>query len=85
MRRNLKTVFFIIILTGLIYGLGMYLSYDNGKVCDEVVIMNDGSQIESRSVISYENGMSMIRQCNGEEVETPTINIKMINHIKSPN
>ena len=82
---NLKTIFFMITLTGLIFGFGMYLSYEDDKVCDEVVIMNDGSQIESRSVISYENGMSMIRQCNGEEVELPTINIKMVKQIKSPN
>jgi len=78
MRENLKTIFFIIILTVLVYGIVTYLSYKDDKVCDEVVIMNDGSQIESRSVISYENGMSTIRQCNGEEVDTPTTNIKMI-------
>lgn len=79
--------FIIIItsLTGLICGLGMYISHEDGKFCNKVVIMNDGSQIEATKVTTYENGMSYILQCNGEQVDIPTINIKMVKQIKSPN
>jgi hypothetical protein len=54
----------------------------NDKTCDELVIMNDGSQIEATEVTSYENGMSTIEMCDDTQMRTPTINIKFIKHIE---
>ena len=85
MIRNFSTVLMIIGTTLVIYGIIFYLCVEDNKICDELVIMNDGSQIEATEVNTYENGMSGIRQCNGEYVRIPTVNIKMIKEIKSPN
>ena len=52
------------------------------EICDELVIMNDGSQIEATEVTSYENGMSTIKMCDDTQMRTPTINIKFIKHIE---
>lgn len=85
MIRNFSTVLMIIGTTLVICGIIFYLRVEDNKICDELVIMNDGSQIEATEVNTYENGMSGIRQCNGEYVRIPTVNIKMIKEIKSPN
>ena len=82
MIRNFSFVIFVVVLTGLFYGMIIYLSYSENKVCDELVIMNDGTQIEATQVSSYKNGMSNIRQCDGNEVRIPTISIKMIKQIE---
>jgi hypothetical protein len=82
MIRKFSTIILVVITTLLVYGGMMYLSYEDNKVCDELVIMNDGSQIEATSISSYENGMSCIKQCNGEEVRIPTLNIKIIKPIQ---
>ena len=82
MMRNFSTIITVVLLTGLAYGIMIYLSFEDDKVCDELVIMNDGSQIEAASVSSYENGMSVIKTCKGEQMDTPTINIKMVKHIE---
>jgi hypothetical protein len=82
MIRNFSFVIFVVILTGLLYGVIIYFSYSESKVCDELVIMNDGTQIEATQVSSYQNGVSNIGQCDGNEVRIPTISIKMIKHIK---
>ena len=44
--------------------------------------MNDGTQIEATRVASYNNGMSTIKMCGGEWLDTPTLNIKMVKHIE---
>ena len=54
----------MIILTFLLSGGIIYYSIKKDKVCDELVILNDGSQIEATQVISYESGMSTIKMCN---------------------
>lgn len=84
MIRNFSMIMTVITVVLVSYGIIIiYWDIENGKVCDELVIMNDGSQIEATKVTTYENGMSYIHQCNGEQVEIPTINIKMIKEIKS--
>jgi hypothetical protein len=70
------------IITILVYSVGKYFEFENDKVCDELVIMNDGSQIDGTKIYSEENKMTTIRQCNGEEIRIPTINIKMVKHIE---
>jgi hypothetical protein len=66
----------------LVYGLLTYTIGEEDKVCDELVIMNDGTQIEATQVSSYNNGMSTIKMCGGEWLDTPTLNIKMVKHIE---
>jgi hypothetical protein len=78
MIRDFKFLIFVILLGGTFSFLMMYLSFKNGKTCDELVIMNDGSQIEATEVTSYDNGMSTIKMCGGEWMDTPTLNIKMV-------
>jgi hypothetical protein len=80
--KNINIIITSIILTLLVYCVSLYFFFEDSKVCDELVIMNDGSQIESTSVYSDEYGMTTIRQCNGEEVRIPTINIKMVKELK---
>ena len=82
MIRDFKFLIFVILLGGTFSFLMMYLSFKNGKTCDELVIMNDGSQIEATEVTSYENGMSTIKMCDDTQMRTPTINIKFIKHIE---
>ena len=82
MIRNFSFIILVIIITGLLYSGIIYYSIQNDKVCDELVILNDGSQIEATSVSSYENGMSTIKMCNGQWMDTPTVNIKMVKPIE---
>lgn len=82
MLRNFNTVMFIIVLSTLVYGGIIYFSIQESKVCDELVILNDGSQIEATQVLSYESGMSTIKMCNGQWMDTPTVNIKMVKPIE---
>jgi hypothetical protein len=80
-RENIGIVL-MIILTFLLSGGIVYYSFKKDKVCDELVILNDGSQIEATQVLSYESGMSTIKMCNGQWMDTPTVNIKMVKPIE---
>ena len=68
----------MIILTFVLFWLSIYTAIQKDKVCDELVILNDGSQIEATQVLSYESGMSTIKMCNGQWMDTPTVNIKTV-------
>ena len=83
MERRFSFVITVISVVLVAYGILIYVKVGDDKICDELVIMNDGSQIEASEVDTYENGMSRIHQCNGEDVRIPTVNIKMIKKIKS--
>ncbi len=79
--RSFSIVFIIsFIIIGGVFCLPFMI---NNKTCDELVIMNDGSQIEATDVTSYENGMSTIKMCDDTQMRTPTINIKFIKHINN--
>ena len=80
-RRSIGIIL-LIILTSVTFGFFVYHLIQNDKVCDEFVILNDGSQIEATQVISYESGMSTIKMCNGQWMDTPTVNIKMVKPIE---
>jgi hypothetical protein len=82
MIRKSILIILLIILTSVTFGYFVYLSIQNDKVCDELVILNDGSQIEATQVLSYESGMSTIKMCNGQWMDTPTVNIKMVKPIE---
>lgn len=81
MVRKFSFIILVVITTGLLYGGIAYFVSKESKVCDELVILNDGSQIEATQVLSYESGMSTIKMCNGQWMDTPTINIKMVKPI----
>ena len=72
------TVITVVLVT---YGILIFGKVEDDKICDELVIMNDGSQIEATEVNTYEDGMSRVHQCNGEDVRIPTVNIKIIKKI----
>jgi hypothetical protein len=82
MLRKYTLLIFIIVLSGIIYGGIIYLSFRKDSVCDELVILNDGSQIEATNVSSHESGMSTIKMCDGQWMDTPTVNIKMVKPIE---
>ena len=82
MIRNFSFIILFIILTSVLFSWFVYISIQNDKVCDELVILNDGSQIEATQVISYESGMSTIKMCNGQWMDIPTVNIKMVKPIE---
>ena len=71
----------MIILTSVLFIGLIYYSIKKDNTCDELVILNDGSQIEATQVLSYESGMSTIKMCNGQWMDTPTVNIKMVKPI----
>jgi hypothetical protein len=80
-RKNIGIIL-MVTLSFILSGGLVYYSFQNNKVCDELVILNDGSQIEATQVISYESGMSTIKMCNGQWMDTPTVNIKMVKPIE---
>jgi hypothetical protein len=82
MIRNFSFIILFIILTSVLFSWFVYISIQNDKVCDELVILNDGLQIEATQVLSYESGMSTIKMCNGQWMDTPTVNIKMVKPIE---
>jgi hypothetical protein len=82
MIRNLSIIVALMVSVGLICGLLTYIIDEEDKVCDELVIMHDGTQIEATHVASYNNGMSTIKMCGGEWLDTPTLNIKMVKYIE---
>jgi hypothetical protein len=75
-------IFLMIIITFVLSGGIIYYSFQNDKICDELVILNDGSQFEATQVLSYSSGMSTIKMCNGQWMDTPTVNIKMVKPIE---
>jgi hypothetical protein len=82
MIRNFSFLILVVILTILISALVVIYSIKKDKVCDELVTLNDGSQIEATDVLSRKSGMSTIKMCNGQWMDTPTVNIKMIKPIE---
>jgi hypothetical protein len=80
-RKNIGIILIVILTFSLSAGM-VYFSFKKSEVCDELVILNDGSQIEAKQVLSYESGMSTIKMCNGQWMDTPTVNIKMVKPIE---
>ena len=82
MIRKFGTVYFVIILSGLIYGGIMYMAFNKNNTCDKLVRFNDGTQIEVKDVSSGDNGMTVIKTCTDDILRTPTLNIKMVEELK---
>ncbi len=81
MIRNFGTVYFVIILSVLIYGGIMYMAFNKNNTCDKLVRFNDGTQIEVKDVSSDDNGMTVIKTCTDDILRTPTLNIKMVEEL----
>jgi hypothetical protein len=77
-----SNIILMVISVVLLYGIIVFLCIKESQICDELVIMNDGTQMEVTKVSSYDDGMSYIRKCDGEEITVPTVTIKMIKHNK---
>lgn len=82
MIRNLGIVFFVIILSTLVYTGIIYLAFNKSNTCDKLVRFNDGTQVEVKDVRSYDNGMTTIKTCTDDILRTPTLNIKMVEELK---
>jgi hypothetical protein len=82
MIRNFKTVFFVIILSTLVYTGIIYLAFNKNNTCDKLVRFNDGTQVEAKDVRSSDNGMTTIKICTDDVLRTPTLNIKMVEELK---
>jgi hypothetical protein len=71
----------LIIVCIIFYGWIGYEGYKQSKICDELVILNDGTKMEATETTS-KNGMTTIKLCDDQWVDIPTINIKMIKLIE---
>jgi hypothetical protein len=79
---NRRDVLFVILFIVTVYGIFIYFIIKDSKLCDERVILNDGTMIECRSTSSFNNGMTSLKTCDGERLRIPTRNIKTIKEIK---
>lgn len=59
--------------------LGSY-NYKDSNGCNQVVFLRSGAQVDAVYIQSYTSGISAIKQCNGEVMETPTDNIKRVKY-----
>ena len=80
--KGMGPVYVLMVISGLLFGTLIYQGIKKEGVCDELVTFNDGTQYEVTEVLSYRNGMSTIKQCNGHVFRTPTLNIKMVEELK---
>lgn len=68
-------VFVALIIVFCVIG---YKSIQTPKTCDKTVILHDGTTISARQTSSYMNRMTHVITCEGDKIEIPTDNIKMI-------
>lgn len=80
--KGMGLVYVLVVISLLLSGAIIYLSIKKRSVCDEIVTFNDGTQYEVIEVLSYRNGMTTIKLCNGHVFRTPTLNIKMVEELK---
>lgn len=79
--KGMGPVYVLSVISGILCSTIIYLSIKKRNVCDEIVTFNDGTQYEVIEVLSYRNGMSTIKLCNGHVFRTPTLNIKMVEEL----
>lgn len=72
-------------IMAVIYGLIIFFALKDGKKCDERVFLKDGTTIDCTNTSSFDSGMTSIKTCEGERMEIPTINIKIIKEINNGN
>ncbi len=78
-----KILIILAILVSLIYVLGLYIMIKQSKVCDEKIILMDDTVITGTSV-RYREGVATINTCDGQILEIPVLNIKIVK-VVNPN
>ena len=53
-------------------GFGGYTAYKQDQECDEVVFIEGELGMDARQVSSFSNGMSVIRLCDGTDLQVAT-------------
>lgn len=79
---RITRIILIALVISTVYGIGMYFIIQDGKVCDEHVVLNDKEEYDCRHVSSFSNGMSSIKFCDGTEMTVPTHRIIKVTEIK---
>ena len=77
-----KKTFYASILIPIIL-VPFILVVNEGKSCDEHVVLEDGTEYDCSRVLSYVNGMSTINTCGGERINVVTNRIKKITKIQN--
>ena len=81
MVRNSKSlILFIVWLTAAVF---IYIAVKQDQVCDEHVVLEDGTEYDCQQVNSFTNGTSCILICGGEHVIVATHRLKSITPLKS--
>ena len=65
------------LIVGVFAMIGIY-SIKRKKECSKTVILHDGTTISAHETTSYMNRMTYVVTCEGNKIEIPTNNIKMI-------
>jgi len=78
---NKKVIITIVLLVLSIYSVGMYFAIKQSNKCDERVFLKDETTIDCINASSFDSGMTSIKTCEGERMQIPTINIKIIKQI----
>ncbi len=64
-------ILFWVVVVGLV-GSVIYFSYKEDQECDQIVFVEGELSMDAREVSSFSNGMSVIRLCDGTNLEVPT-------------
>ncbi len=64
-------ILFWVVVVGLI-GSVVYFSYKEDQECDQIVFVQGELSMDAREVSSFSNGMSVIRLCDGTNLQVPT-------------
>ena len=75
--KDIFSVIAFIVLIILFCVIG-YTSTKPLKTCNKTVILHDGTTISACETTSYANHMTYVIICNGDKIQIPTENIKMI-------
>lgn len=77
----IQTFLKIAIIVVLIFGTSgtiIFFHHQDMQNCDTVVTMKDGTVYECAETWSSDNGMTLIRGCDGTRQQVPTIDVKTI-------
>ena len=78
MNEKHKIIIGVVILAMVMYGITIILFNNKIEDCDTLIEMEDSTFYQTGYYFSGENGMTRITLCNGEKIQVPTNNIKVI-------
>jgi hypothetical protein len=81
MLRNKILPVFVLVCLSLIPIL-IVLNIKHNVKCNQHIVLDDNTQYDCKAVSSFENGITYIDLCNGDEIRVPTRRIKMVTNIK---